>query len=468
MPAALMGAIGGEEDGAHSSASLDQTLRLARALVSIRQGVLDAALECSQRQKEQEDAAAAAGQNSDAKRTAVAAAAKARGRAGPAPGQSDAQRMPMRVSRSRTNISPAQTFNPMPSKVCARCTVLSYRIACTRTVQLESTQFNCVSATSGALVSQRRVEMRVMFDRIFAVDTLHASFRAEIFIHTRWRVPELDGLSSEVCRTSCTVLFSTRMVIRCRIYCYCYCTRQALELRAGARERGPGHLLEPDALRGQHRAHGERVARAERQERGGRVLGDRAEDSARPLPAGVAAAPLPVRRAGPPLPLPRPAPPRRCVQCVPENCTATGNGAILGVGKVLQKVALYSQDLCVTVTSEMGVEEMQLVPNTRELAALDPSEFEAAQEWHLYRHVELTQGTVLQEYSSRAPLKPTVTATVRVARLTGYFYYNVYFITVCTLIQYTLLYGTLQSPVTSCTLFRTATYEYRTAPLSSW
>ena len=82
------------------------------------------------------------------------------------------------------------------------------------------------------------------------------------------------------------------------------------------------------------------------------------------------------------------------------------------------------------VTSEMGVEDMALVPNTRELAALDPQKFEAAQEWRLYRHVELTPGTVLQEYSSRAPEKPTVTCTVRVARRSGYFYWNVYFITV--------------------------------------
>ena len=73
---------------------------------------------------------------------------------------------------------------------------------------------------------------------------------------------------------------------------------------------------------------------------------------------------------------------------------------------------------------------MALVPNTRELAALDPQEFEAAQEWRLYRHVELTPGTVLQEYSSRAPLKPNVACIVRVARRSGFFYWNVYFIMV--------------------------------------
>ena len=99
-------------------------------------------------------------------------------------------------------------------------------------------------------------------------------------------------------------------------------------------------------------------------------------------------------------------------------------------GGVSSWCACGLQDLCVTVTSEMGVDDMALVPNTRELAALDPQEFEAAQEWRLYRHVELTPGTVLQEYSSRAPLKPTVTCTVRVARRSTYFYWNVYFITV--------------------------------------
>ena len=104
MPTSLMGAMSGEEDGAHSSASLDQSLRLARALVAMRQGFLDAAVETAERQKEQDAAKA-----EEAKRAGTdSGAAKLK-----------AQLPPSRVSRSRTTISPA--LNPdIPSKVCVR------------------------------------------------------------------------------------------------------------------------------------------------------------------------------------------------------------------------------------------------------------------------------------------------------------------------------------------------------------
>nr|VZI36563.1 unnamed protein product [Spirometra erinaceieuropaei] len=86
------------------------------------------------------------------------------------------------------------------------------------------------------------------------------------------------------------------------------------------------------------------------------------------------------------------------------------------------------KDLTITLSSERPDTEVDLVPDNKDLCAINIQTFVDQQEWHLHEHIEISKRSVVQEFSNSSQSHSCLSVTCRAARRPGYFYWNVFLI----------------------------------------
>jgi hypothetical protein len=91
------------------------------------------------------------------------------------------------------------------------------------------------------------------------------------------------------------------------------------------------------------------------------------------------------------------------------------------------------QDLSITVASELGTDEVELVEDQESLSTLNKEIFQDEQNWKLFTHIEITQTIPDPRKKDRVYSVPIISATCRVARKPYFYFWNNYFIMMCLL-----------------------------------
>ncbi|KAK6179604.1 hypothetical protein SNE40_011923 [Patella caerulea] len=94
----------------------------------------------------------------------------------------------------------------------------------------------------------------------------------------------------------------------------------------------------------------------------------------------------------------------------------------------LQHFPFDTQELSLTISSELSELEVDLVEETEELSSVNKQSFVDEQEWRLYEHVEMFPKVSTKEYTSSRDRHPTMLVMCHAARRPGFFIWNIFLI----------------------------------------
>ncbi|XP_041375343.1 cys-loop ligand-gated ion channel-like [Gigantopelta aegis] len=94
----------------------------------------------------------------------------------------------------------------------------------------------------------------------------------------------------------------------------------------------------------------------------------------------------------------------------------------------LEHFPFDTQDLSLTISSELTEAEVELLEDEEELSSVNKQSFVDEQEWALYEHVEMLPRASVKEYTSSRERHPTILASCHAARRPGFFIWNIFLI----------------------------------------
>jgi hypothetical protein len=95
----------------------------------------------------------------------------------------------------------------------------------------------------------------------------------------------------------------------------------------------------------------------------------------------------------------------------------------------LQEFPFDTQDITLTVVSELSIEEAELVDDPAEISTINVSSFVDAQEWELYNYVDVSHTTIQKMIGGSGGKEyPAVAFKCRASRRYGYFIWNIFFV----------------------------------------
>ncbi|XP_046574337.1 LOW QUALITY PROTEIN: cys-loop ligand-gated ion channel-like [Haliotis rubra] len=92
----------------------------------------------------------------------------------------------------------------------------------------------------------------------------------------------------------------------------------------------------------------------------------------------------------------------------------------------LQHFPFDTQDLSLTISSELTECEVDLLEDKEELSSVNKQSFVDEQEWALFEHVEMFPKVSVKEYTSSRERHPTMMVMCHAARRPGFFVWNIF------------------------------------------
>lgn len=86
-----------------------------------------------------------------------------------------------------------------------------------------------------------------------------------------------------------------------------------------------------------------------------------------------------------------------------------------------------------TVASELPSYEVELIEDIDEHHVVNRQSFVDEQEWHLYMHTETEKKELAIDQADATVRRSALSVKCRAARRPGYFVWNIFMVTVCTL-----------------------------------
>ncbi|ESO92651.1 hypothetical protein LOTGIDRAFT_162572 [Lottia gigantea] len=94
----------------------------------------------------------------------------------------------------------------------------------------------------------------------------------------------------------------------------------------------------------------------------------------------------------------------------------------------LQHFPFDTQELSLTISSELSELEVELLEEAEELSSVNKQSFVDEQEWRLYEHVEMFPKISTKEYTSSKDRHPVMLVMCHAARRPGFFIWNIFLI----------------------------------------